>query len=141
MNRQLTQLLLLLLLLTQGAGAVPAVFASIDKIRGKVVAIDTKTGFMVDSYTIELDDSVDTKVMAKVRRALISNTRYDYRKFKRPRRSQALLLVRRSDKVQVKVGDYVEVLGYAIIGHSESGPKDGHPYFKSFKKVQPKKNG
>jgi len=108
-------------------------------VRGKVVAVDTKTGFLVDGYTIELDDSIDTKVVAKVRRALISNTRYDYRKFERPRRSQALLLVRRSDKVQVKVGDYVEVLGYAIIGHSESGPKDGQPYFKSFKKVQPKK--
>ncbi len=140
MTRRLTQIMLFIFFLTQVVGAVPEVYASIGKIRGRIVAVDTKTGFMINGYTIEYDDSVDKKALAKIRRTLISNTRCDYRKFKRPRRNQTLVLVRRDGKVKVKVGDYVEVQGYAIIGHSDNdGSKDGFPYFTSFKKVKPNK--
>ncbi|MDB4437982.1 hypothetical protein N9195_00170 [bacterium] len=141
MKRQILVAIFLAALM-QVTNAVPVVFASIGEIRGRVVAIDTKTGFLVDGYTIEFEDSTDKKVLAKVRKALISNTRYDYRKFQRLRRDQTLLLVRRSDKVKVKVGDFVKVVNYAIVGHSESGRKDGEPTLKSFEKaLQKNKKG
>ena len=77
----------------QVSNAVPIVFASIGEIRGRVVAIDTKTGSLVDGYTIEFEDSTNKKALAKIEKALRSNTRYDYRKFKRPRHDETLLLV------------------------------------------------
>ncbi len=129
-----------LLLQEAEANAFSLPYASIDTIRGKVVAIDTKTGFLVDGYTIEVDGDIDPKALAKIRISLISDTRHEYRKFEHPKRSQFLLLVRKTQKPQVSVGDRVEIRGYSIVG--DGRPKDGEPQFKTFAKIAPeKKNG
>ena len=142
MIARIATILLLPLLLCQEAAAIGFYHAYIEKIRGKVVAIDTKTGFFVDGYIIEVEEGSDGEALKKIRKALISNTRHDYRKFRRARSGQILLLVRKTDKVKVSVGDSVEIQGYGIMNSSENGPKDGSPTFKSFAKIEPgKKNG
>lgn len=113
------------------------VFASIDRIRGSVVAIDRESGLEVDGYMIEVDGTVDRKAMSAVRRALVLNTRHEYKKFKRARSGQVLLLVLKSEKLQVKEGDTVEITGYAVIGHSDSNRRLGTPRFGSFVVVGP----
>jgi len=142
MNIRIAALIMFPWLFCQEAGAIGLYHAFIDTIRGKVVSIDTKTGFLVDGYTIEVDQGIDPKALAKIRSALISNTRHEYRKFERPSRGQILLLVRKTDKPKVGVGDTIEIQEYGIVNSSENGSKDGNPSFKSFTKVKPiKKNG
>ncbi|MES2438807.1 MAG: hypothetical protein V4584_07065 [Verrucomicrobiota bacterium] len=139
MIRHFTAFFLASLILLQDASAVALYYAFIDTIRGKVVAIDTKTGVFVDGYTLEVDPGTDQEALAKVRSALISDTRHDYRKFERPRKGQILLLVRKEEKLKFSVGDRVDIRGYSIIGGSDNGPKDGEPRFKTFTKIQPAK--
>jgi hypothetical protein len=136
---RIATILLIPMLLCQEAAAVGFYHAYIETIRGKMVAIDTKTGFLVDGYIIEVEEGSDGEALTKIRKALISNTRHEYRKFDRPRSGQILVLVRKTDKVKVGVGDSVEIRGYGVVNHSESGPRDGNPTFKSFLKIEPVK--
>lgn len=139
MFKRIAILLLLPLLLCQEAAALGFYHAYIETIRGKVVAVDTKTGFLVDGYMIEVEEGSDEEALNKIRKALISNTRHEYRKFERPRNGQVLLLIHKTDKVKISVGDSIEIQGYGIMNSSENGPKDGSPTFKSFAKVEPGK--
>ena len=139
MKRTFTFIILLQCFLLQLSLALPDVYATAPLISGKVIAIDTKTGFLVHGYTIELDDKVDRKALRKVKSALITKTGHRYRDFKRTRSSQFLVLIRKESKLDIKVGDHVEIKGYSIIGDSEAGSKTGDPVFSSFKKTDGKK--
>jgi hypothetical protein len=120
------------------ASAIPEEFASAPKISGSVTQISSSKDGHCTAFYIKLEEPFDRDLIRKIHNALAQNTRLDYRDYRRPKSTEALLLFEDAKPKGIVVGDRIVIHNYAVMGHSESSRKDGIPIYSKIEKLPPK---
>ncbi len=120
---------------TGSSWAVPEIYASVPKLTGKVIEIRSDDLSM--TMRIELEEPYDRDRLRDLHSALRRYTNFGFRDYRRPRNREALLIFASERSKGFIVGDRIEILGYAVVGHSDNDRKLGSPYYNKIEKLPP----